>query len=433
MAPSRREFLTTTGAVVTGGTVAGSGVAVLATSSGQGPGETQPLEIDASVEQDDADAEPVPQVAGTWPMYKFDPANTGYTPETTGPRREVKQAWRGEIEDGGIYCTPAVVDGTVFVGTYRHVPGTGRIIAFDGATGERQWVVSTETRIRSSPAVVDGTLYINTEGHRGPALVYAVNVASGEVDWTHELADFEPVRSSPAVEGGVVYVSGPRGDAVVVRALDATSGEEQWSFTIEPASPTYSSPTVANGTVYYCAENEGARTGGGNLVVALDAATGAEEWWVRTCRATGSPTVVDNTMYHSTTNASLVARDTDGGEKVWKRNVGIEARYGPAATDEAVYVTTKAPGTVAALTPDSGEVLWEFDTGETRGSPVVDSDTVYVPSWGERRVYAVDAGEGTERWTFDFDFSPAQPPAVVDGTIFAGSAGQGNLYSLTER
>lgn len=157
---------------------------------------------------------------------------------------------------------------------------------------------------------------------------------------------------------------------------------------------------------------------------------------------TGSPTVVDGTLYHSNRfDGGVVARDASTGEELWRTELNVHPRFGPAVADGTVYATsvgsavfgtTNDPGSVFAVDAASGELQWEHETGEARGSPVVDADTVYVPSWGDERIYAIDADEGTERWHFDLVASPYQPPAVVDGTLFVGDAGKfGGLYAVT--
>lgn len=415
------------------------------TDSTSGPASTRTTQLDR------AGANRGPGVTGEWTAYKYDAANTGNAAETTGPRESVQEMWAKDF-DQGVYCTPAVVEGRVFVGTYSFDVGIddsdshgGSIRAFDAATGEKQWEVPTGRIHTSSPTVVDETLYINSGDFESPKRVHAVDTTSGEEQWTHEFDAGERIRSSPTVTDGSVYATAEiatdeKGETdVAVHAIDAATGEQQWAVTIKLSALGYSSPAVVDGTVYHHSETEG----GTELeLFAFDAETGERKWAVPTCSMTGSPTVVDGTLYHSNRfDGGVVARDASTGEELWRTERDVHPRFGPAVADgtvyatsvgSAVYGTTNDPGSVFAVDAASGELEWEHDTGEARGSPVVDADTVYVPSWGDERIYAIDADEGTEQWHFDLVAPPYQPPAVVDGTLFVGDVGRwGGLYAVT--
>lgn len=374
-----------------------------------------------------------PEVTGSWPSHQYDSANTGFTPGTTGPRGDVRELWSAPF-DHGVYCTPAVVDGRVFVGTYGLREHGGLIRAFDAATGEKRWETATGRIHTSSPAIADGTLYVNAGDISHPYRTVAVDTDDGAVRWTHDFENGGYVRSSPAVVDGVVYTTvatapDEQGRTDVhVRALDAGTGAERWSVTVEGGEFRYSSPTVADGTVYQHVVRED-----GSELLALDADTGDTEWLAPACSMTGSAAVADGVLYHATGyDSGLVARDAGTGEKRWETDGWPESRFGPAVVDGTVYATTEYPGSLRAVDAASGEQRWSADIGEARGSPVVDDGVIYVPSWEDKCVYALDAESGRERWRFDLESRPYQPPAVVDGTLFVGDAATtGGLYAVT--
>lgn len=438
MGHNRRSVIRSSSALIAGTT----GVLVTGRAGSSETDSTSGPESTRTTQPDPTGATAEPGITGEWTAYKYDAANTGNAAETMGPRDSVREMWAKDF-DQGVYCTPAVVDGRVFVGTYSFDVGTddangtgGSIRAFDGATGEKQWGVQTGRIHTSSPTVVDGTLYINSGDLESRERVHAVETTSGEVQWTHEFDAGEGIRSSPTVADGSVYATAEiatdvKGETdVALHAIDADTGEQQWGVTISQSALGYSSPAVVDGTVYHHSETEG----GTNLeLFAFDAETGERKWAVPTCSMTGSPTVVDGTLYHSTrSNGGVVARDASTGAVLWRTERTVRSRFGPAVADGTVYATTTDPGSVFAVDAASGELEWEHDTGESRGSPVVDADTVYVPSWGDERIYAIDADEGTEQWHFDLVAPPYQPPAVVDGTIFVGDVGRwGGIYAVT--
>ena len=119
------------------------------------------------------------------------------------------------------------------------------------------WTFEAGGPVRSSPAMVDGVVYVGS--HDGN--LYALDAATGSLRWSFPTAG--AVRSSPAVVDGVVYVTSWDGNAY---AVDAATGQERWRSSIGGLAD--SSPVVANGIVYVASSD----------LYALDAATGVELW-----------------------------------------------------------------------------------------------------------------------------------------------------------
>jgi outer membrane protein assembly factor BamB len=103
---------------------------------------------------------------------------------------------RGEARpDSGIFSSPTVADGVVYVGS-----NDGRVYSLRAADGTVRWSVSTRGDVTASPAVVDGTVFIGSlDGG-----VYAIRGKN-----SNESTDSRPVptgasestdrRSSPSV------------------------------------------------------------------------------------------------------------------------------------------------------------------------------------------------------------------------------------------
>ena len=114
------------------------------------------------------------------------------------------EQWAFEIEGGAdISSSAAVMDGTVYVGG----GGSGNVYALDAGDGVEQWRWETGT-VYSSPAVVNDTVFIGSYD----GTVYALDASVGpdaELNpfrerWNIETND--EVWSSPAVVDGTVYV-----------------------------------------------------------------------------------------------------------------------------------------------------------------------------------------------------------------------------------
>jgi outer membrane protein assembly factor BamB len=72
---------------------------------------------------------------------------------------------------------------------------------------------------------------------------------------------------------------------------------------------------------------------------------------------------------------------------------------------------------------------WRFQTGDSvTSSPAVVDGTVYIGS-ADNHVYALDAGDGSEQWRFQTGGSVTSSPAVIDGTVYVGST-DNYVYAL---
>jgi len=99
-----------------------------------------------------------------WTKYRATTANTGHLPSQQGPTDNITVRWTHETGNG-VYSSPAVVDGTVYIGSRDN-----RVYALDAATGRERWTHETGGDVHSSPAVVDGTVYVGSWDNRVYAL-----------------------------------------------------------------------------------------------------------------------------------------------------------------------------------------------------------------------------------------------------------------------
>src|SRR6266511_3808391 len=127
----------------------------------------------------------------------------------------------GFLRGGGVYSTPAVAYGRVYVGGLD-----GRVYSYVEDTGELAWSQSTGAEVYSSPAVADTphsppTVYIGSEDKR----FYALDAHTGEVRWDHPMGGI--VLGSSSVVGETVYVSviGPN---IGTFAYNVSNGHKVW-------------------------------------------------------------------------------------------------------------------------------------------------------------------------------------------------------------
>jgi len=309
------------------------------------------------------------------------------------------------------------------------------------------WRFDAAGEITSSAAVSNGVIYFT--GRRGD--LYAVDAGSGETRWQAHLGDYI-LRSSPAVSGNMVFVTG----GYALFAFNAATGEELWKLPIQYAAQ--SSPTVS-GSMVYVASQDG-------RLYAVDAATGAQQW---TYNAEGiifaAPAISGGVAYIGTDAGVLHAVSLDRGNFIWKAPVGGNLVASPAVAGGLVVVSARGEAVIAldikngherwrygvsgrssvaisqgivlagsddggvhAIRLEDGQPVWLFPTGsEVLSSPVVVGSTAYVASG--LNLYAIDLQSGAGIWRFSTTDVIEASPAIANEQIYLGSR-DGFLYAI---
>ena len=291
--------------------------------------------------------------------------------------------WATDLSDAkwGSHGTPAIAEGSAYVGTYD-----GVVSAVSVADGEVLWQTEVGDAAAASPTYHEGRLYVAVEYATPSGTVVVMDAESGEVEWRDDRPTDHP-HSTVAVDAerdrflfgsndGHVYawslsdrerawtydtggdVKAPiavsRGIAVVpswagtVTAVDVTDGRGLWEFeTDESVSPSdepdpvrtsgvMCAPAVRDGTVYVGSHD-------GNAY-AIDLATGEEEWstptdgWI-----TGSVTATNGHVLVGSYDAHLYALDREDGSVTWAVEGRGDATSAPLVADGAVYYAERAP------------------------------------------------------------------------------------------
>jgi outer membrane protein assembly factor BamB len=354
--------------------------------------------------------------------FRSDPANTGVYND--GGRRAVPSLLWTCQTGGRVTSSPAVVDGTVYVGSQDR-----NLYALDAETGAVLWKYDTLERndpVSSSPAVANGVVYIGGMKTK----LHAVDAYSGDLLWKYRLPIRTTVRSSisssPAVFGGTVYIGNMDG---VVYAFDEVSGRLLWTYST-PDSPydlnrIFSSPAVSDGRVFVL-------TYGGDLF-ALDATSGALLWEAGAGDDAGlyaSPAVSDGIVYAgSGSGRPFCALDAATGTLLWEYPAGKTAYSSPAVENEAVYVGSNDNNNVYALDAATGELLWNFTAGDAiLSSPAVAGNVVYAGSY-DGNLYALDSATGSLLWNYTAGDAILSSPAVAGGIVYFG-CNDGSVYAI---
>jgi outer membrane protein assembly factor BamB len=297
------------------------------------------------------------------------------------------------------------------------------VYALEAETGTLLWNYTTDGVVRSSPAVDNGVVYVG--GVDGQ--VHAVDAGNGAKRWSFRTGG--AIRTRPTVSEGAVYVQADDGVLYKVRAV---GGEEVWRVKVvekpierlpfDNPKSRYdrfgSDVTVAGGRLYL-----GTHDG---LVLALDPASGARQWSFATGDAVlAAPAVEAGRVYVGSFDGSVYALDAATGTLVWKRDTRGAVVSTPGVAGGRVVVGNRAYD-VLALDARTGDVAWKryvwFSWIES--SAVVRDGIAYVGSSDAALVSAFDVASGRRVWAADvFGWAWGQP-AVTDERVYVGTSSQ---------
>lgn len=361
--PSRRRILASAGAAA---------VTAVGASTVAGDTHTPP-----------ADTESSPEVVPDWPMSRYDPAGTAFSPTATGPKDDVQTAWTTPAPDWFAGTSaPILSEQTLYA-------AGGGMLALDVETGARRF--GFPGAYRSTPAVARTDVYQTpTLATTATAGLFGVN-ASGGVDL-------------PFIE----------------RHL----GGERWHGPSATGSSYFGS--VAPVPAVTAAERVFTPIARTNDIVAVDPANG-EVVWERAVIEDDTvsaqprrPAVRDGTVYVTSWPSRATAYDAATGERQWRRELDDQLLLPPVVTTDGVVVPSRQY--VWLLDPDDGTTLWRRDLAgnATESTPAVAGDRVFLTD-EQGSLYALDLTTGETEWTTPFDGATA--PVVADGVVYAVRSG----------
>ncbi|MBI2170621.1 MAG: PQQ-binding-like beta-propeller repeat protein [Chloroflexi bacterium] len=295
----------------------------------------------------------------------------------------------------GLYGTPALVDGVLYVGSYdsktkdKHpkgkvfalnasdlsekwkypndVTGIDRIVggitvtqgglvlfgASDGfvralraSNGFKEWEFKTDKPVWSTPTVAGDTVYVGSLDHN----LYALSLASGEPMWASPFSAGGAIVSTPAVAGDKVFVGSFDRK---LYAVDAATGREAWRFQGE--GWFWSSP-VSQGKRVYAADTKG-------VLYALDMGTGREVWRSNLEKPVlSSPVIVEGNLVVATDGGIIYVLSLATGAQVSSYNVGAQVQAPLTANGQTVYVNAMDKRVWALRMAGRQEKVWETNT-----------------------------------------------------------------------
>jgi len=363
----------------------------------------------------------------TWPLPRYDPANTAHNPHASPPRERPSASEIATLQatDDSPYLRPLV--GPDRLAAYGSgllvVPRDGESVRVGDASAQRAGF-GPDGRLHAVRSVSEDL------GARSALVGYA----GDDLREAYRFPIDSDYVSSLTVGARELYVGTPNRD---IRAVDPGSGRD-WRVggtkTALAHGRLYATEATGRGTVAY-----EERTG---LDRRLD--VGPRRVWSAgwITGEANPPAVADGRVAVGslgTDGGALAAYDADSGERLWApRPLGLNVST-PALVGGRGYVAAGTDGLesglVAAINLATGESIWRDEVEWYAFAPAVGGDTLVVA--GERRtaneptdgvVRAYDRHSGEALWTVTVE---AWDP---DGLALAGDrvlvAGDASLYEL---
>ena len=287
----------------------------------------------------------------------------------------------------------------------------------------------------STPAVVGKRIYLMSNRGMENEFVQALSTQDGTPVWTTRVGkvgnvSYPKARSTPTVDGDLIYALGSDGDLV---CLEAKSGKIQWQkslrkeFDGKPHEWAYAESPLVDGDVLVV-------TPGGEqaTMVALNKKTGAVIWKSAVPGADpagyASAIVVQaggRKQYVQFLSKGLVGVDARTGAFLWRYKEiakGPAQAFTPVARGDYVYGgALSIGGGLVRLKPDGGGVAAEqvyFERGLPNGfgGAVLVGAYLYGTQMAGKELVAVEFTTGKVKWKAE-DFGRASV-AYADGHLY---------------
>jgi outer membrane protein assembly factor BamB len=289
----------------------------------------------------------------------------------------------GQFRSGHIYGTPAVANGTLYIGYH-----TGVIYAIDAENGVQIWDHDIKSGIAGGLTVANDTVFVGSSNGN----LTALDAGNGSLKWYFSTQN--EVWATPSVVDGVVYFGSLDHS---LYALNAADGTEKWAF--KAGGGITSTPLVINGVVYIGSFDK--------KFYAIDADTGIPKWtfegaggWFWSEAAYDSGTIYAGCLDHN-----VYALDATSGSPVWPQPFQSDSavKSSPVIAG-GVLVVASEYGKIYGVDLKTGENKWESDRINAKVlSPLcAAADTVYINSQ-DNRLYAFNSKTGREVWGVTLD------------------------------
>ncbi|NIA12006.1 MAG: PQQ-binding-like beta-propeller repeat protein [Nitrospiraceae bacterium] len=208
---------------------------------------------------------------------------------------------------GEVHSSPVVLDGVVYIGS-----ADLHLYVLDAQTGAEKWKYKTRKDyggIFSSPAVSDGKVYLD---------IYVLDTKNKEeVDG----GVYQGGWCSPTICGGTVYWSND--DKKYIYAADIKTGDKKWDFEMDQDEVGGSAVAASEDIIYIASRTQEQYTEDEKgYLYALDATTGTKKWKCEIDCVMCAPTISGDIVY-----IGSYVLDADTGDEKDKFNDDLANSY----------------------------------------------------------------------------------------------------------
>ncbi len=210
-----------------------------------------------------------------------------------------------------------------------------------------------------TPAVDNGVVYVS--GGFGSKQYYAFDAESGQSIWAVDLDDDGP--SSPAVKDSIIVFNT---ESCTIFACNKNTGKQIWSYWL--GDPLMSMPTIADNIVF------SSYPAGFNGKINIQQKTNNNQQ--KNIKIPGNSSIINDTTLAINTSHVFIAFDLYTGKILWQRRIDGDVMSAPVAKDEFVYVTT-FPGTLFKFKQTTGEII-SVKAMRATSAPVIYKDNIFI-------------------------------------------------------
>lgn len=359
--------------------------------------------------------------------------------------RAPRPAVRWTVDTGGAAVWAGIEradDGTLYVanenGVLHAIAGDGRVL----------WRFQTGKAIRAQPRVIDGYVYL----HSDSGYLYRLHAKTGAEAWRARVDNGSPPRlptsdkdtrwdrygSSVVADRKAVYVASRDKH---LYALDIGTGRELWRFAATDIMTA--TPALYRDLVLLAAYD--------GKVSAVSARDGKPRWTFDARLAvTGDLVVAGDRVLLGSRTYDLVALDAATGHEQWRRYYWFSwIESPPAVRDDMVYTGSSDAVNVYARNLADGSLRWKTAVpGYAWSRTAVDNEWVVAATSGAGAfpgpragsLVAMDRATGAIRWIFlepptgdsakdrkEWGFGAA--PVIAQGVVYAADL-EGKMYAF---
>lgn len=375
--------------------------------------------------------------APPWSQFQGGPAHLGAMEDYPGamggaaPEPPYSKVWTFSPGDGAGLSGPVISGDTVYA------TGEDAVYAFDLSSGEQKWSVQRDPGPINVPAVAvpdqqgSSQVLLYTQGKGEKTVLVGLATETEKQLWTVPLGGDSV--TGVTVDGGTAVVADLTGK---VYAVDVATGDINWSVLVAKGAVD-SAPAVSDGVVYFPQRN--AKDGSLQLV-ALDEESGQKKWetagGVLGASSSGMGASPEGLLVviGAFVNGEVFSLDPSDGSTSWQNDIraAVSSVSTPSYQDGRMFASSVTGG-LHAFDTKTGEQLWDFQQNgapQRRSSPVVAGGYVIV-GFEDGRVIAVNSATGHKVWQADTGAGAVKSFAEAPGFIVAGTGGsKGGLVAF---